>query len=163
MTRHRNRHRPHSRSHTEVVVVDATRCHRLVLQKRDVGRFVVVSPVACSSAPSRHSDRWTQGACRRTGETVPSPYVFLSFRCCPLLFKMVSPVAQRFFGNSFSIFLCTGRWSMDCCLRPIGQRPNRMWPGWDQRPWPRSVWSGLSRFFNILIRTRAALPIPAAL
>ena len=24
------------------------------------------------SAPSRHSDRWTQGACRRTGETVPS-------------------------------------------------------------------------------------------
>ena len=32
------------------------------------------------------------------------------------------------------------------------------WPGWDQRPWPRSVWSGLSRSWNVLIPTRAALP-----
>ena len=65
------------------------------------GRFVVtpcVSPAAHASAPSRHTDRWTQGACRRTGETVPSPYVSLSFRCCPLCFLFshgkwpVSPV-----------------------------------------------------------------------
>ena len=67
-------------------------------------------------------------------------------------FSKICAATERFSCNNFSIF-CSGRWSMDCCLRPIGQRPNRMWPGWDQRPWPRSVWSGLSRFVNILIRT----------
>jgi len=34
--------------------------------------LLFVSPAARASAPSRHSDRWTQGACRRTGETVCS-------------------------------------------------------------------------------------------
>ena len=31
--------------------------------------LLFVSPAARASAPSRHSDRWTQGACRRTGAT----------------------------------------------------------------------------------------------
>ena len=79
----------------------------------------------------------------------------LLFCFSPARYK-VQPVAQRF-CNSFSIFCCPGC-GADCCLRPIGQRPNRMWPGWDQRPRPRSVWSGLSLFFNILIETRAAPP-----
>ena len=49
---------------------------------------------------------------------------------------------------------------LECGLwppRPIGQWPSRGWPGWDQSLWPRSVWSGLGRFLNVLILTRELL------
>ena len=57
------------------LVARAFRRRTLVARCVVSGRFVVtlcVSPAARASAPSRHSDRWTQGACRRTGETVCS-------------------------------------------------------------------------------------------
>ena len=38
---------PRRRPHSAVLVVDATRCHRLVLQKGGVGRFVVLFFTCC--------------------------------------------------------------------------------------------------------------------
>ena len=74
--------------------------------------------------------------------------------------SFVQPLLPNFFFNSFPNVDAVYR-ALECGLwppRPIGQRPSRVWPGWDQSPWPRSVWSGLSRFLNVLIPTRAALP-----
>ena len=74
----------------------------------------------------------------------------LLFCFSPVVTKL-SLLPKRFSATAFRFFVDRAL-EQDCCLRPIGQRPNRMWPGWDQRPRPRSVWSGLSRSFNILIR-----------
>ena len=73
---------------------------------------------------------------------------------------LCNPCCRTFFCQSFSNVDAVYR-ALESRLsppRPIGQRPGRVWPGWDQSPWPRSMWSGLSRFLNVLIPTRAALP-----
>ena len=74
-----------------------------------------------------------------------------AFLCNPVAESFLPTVSQR---CAVYRALESGLWPP----RPIGQRPSREWPGWDQSPWPRSVWSGLSRFLNVLIPTRAALP-----
>ena len=112
-------------------------------KKESSAVLLFVSPAARASAPSRHSDRWTQGACRRTGATgcfckkQVSAVLLLCFS--PVCFK-IEPASQRV-SVTVNIECCSGR-SMDCCLRPSVQRPSRMWPGCHQRPRPRSVWGG---------------------
>ena len=87
--------------------------------------------------------------------------------CDVPLLSSVSPkfVCCRtfFLQQLLNVFVCRALKHGLLLPRPIGQRPNRVWPGWDQRPWPCPVWSGLSCLFNILIETRAAMPRPAAL
>ena len=88
----------------EVRVVDATRCHWLVLQKGSVGRFVV-----------------------RLFLRKPKIFFWLFRRPFPplvlLLAFFCNPSCRTFLDNSFSTLTrCTGRWrwNVDCGPRPIG-------------------------------------------
>ena len=77
--------------------------------------FLFLSPLKYSRQPrsSRHTDRWTQGARCRTGETEPSPLTLvLSFRCYSLLFKgeavTLEPAALLFKKGSVIPFKTQG-------------------------------------------------------
>ena len=56
--------------------------------------LLFVSPAARASAPSRHSDRWTQGACRRTGATG----WFCKKKVSAVLLFCFSPVRKKLLG-----------------------------------------------------------------
>ena len=84
-------------SFKEVVVVDATRCHRLVLQNGVVGRFVVCH-TGCTRLGSVPALRPVDsGACRRTGETVPLRRCRFRFIPCVFEYKV-----ERLSATAFS-------------------------------------------------------------
>lgn len=66
--------------------------------------------------------------------------------------------SRRRRGAWVSLQTATRNWGP----RPVRQWQGRVWPGWDHNPWPRSVWSGLSRSMNSLSWTRAAFARRAA-